>query len=560
VGPAGCGARCHGLKRRGLQVPSNQIRENTVDLTGESLIGAARAAGRPGAFRAVNPASGKTIDPPFGEAEAAEVERACALAWAAFDSYRETGLETRARFLEAIATGILASGDALIARAVAETGLPQARIEGERARTVGQLRLFAAVVRDGSWLDARWDPAQPARAPLPRADLRLRNIGLGPVAVFGASNFPLAFSVAGGDTASALAAGCPVVVKAHPAHPGTSELVGRAVQAAVAECGLPEGVFSLLFGAGNELGGALVADPRIKAVGFTGSRGGGLALLRIAANRPEPIPVYAEMSSINPVILLPGALAKRAAAIATGFVSSLTMGAGQFCTNPGLVLAPQGPDLEAFVRAAQQALGLAPAGTMLTPGIFQAYLRGVAKRAAHAGIEEIAQGQTGSGPNLSQAALFATDADGLLADAALEEEIFGASSLLVRCRDIGTMRALLERLEGQLTVTLQMEDADIDLARALLPTLERKAGRLLVNGWPTGVEVSHAMVHGGPFPATSDGRSTSVGTLAIRRFLRPVCYQDLPHDLLPEVLRDANPLGIPRLLDGKPDATTLPRA
>jgi len=523
-----------------------------MNLTGQSLIGSAPATGRPDAFRGINPATGEALDPSFGEAGGAEVERACALAWAAFDTYRETGLEQRARFLEAIASGILAIGDTLIERAMAESGLPRGRIEGERGRTVGQLRLFAETVRDGSWLDVRIDPAQPGRAPLPRADLRLRNIALGPVAVFGASNFPLAFSVAGGDTASALAAGCPVVVKAHPAHPGTSELVGRAIQAAVAECGLPEGVFSLLFGSGNALGGALVADPRMKAVGFTGSRGGGLALVRIAAGRPEPIPVYAEMSSINPVILLPGALARRAAEIGKGFVGSLTMGAGQFCTNPGLVLAQDGPDLDTFVAAAREALGLAPAAPMLTPGIFQAYQSGVQRLAAHPGIEEVARGQLSSGANRGQSALFATEADRFLADAELREEIFGASSLLVRCRSLDSIRDLLEQQEGQLTITLHMEDSDREAARMLLPTLERKAGRVLVNGWPTGVEVGHAMVHGGPFPATSDGRTTSVGTLAIRRFLRPVCYQDLPAALLPEALQDANPLGVPRLMDGRP--------
>ncbi len=523
-----------------------------MTVTGDMLIGSAAVHGTGEAFRALDPARDEALDPPYGSAGPADLERACALAWAAFDPYRETTLDERARFLEAVASGILDLGDALIERAMAETGLPRGRIEGERARTVGQLRLFAAVVREGSWLDARVDPAQPGRTPLPRPDLRLRNVPLGPVAVFGASNFPLAFSVAGGDTASALAAGCPVVVKAHPAHPGTSELVGRAVQDAVRRCGLPEGVFSLLFGAGNWLGGALVADPRIKAVGFTGSRAGGLALVRIASERPEPIPVYAEMSSINPVILLPAALARRAAEIARGFVASLTMGAGQFCTNPGLVLAQDGPGLDQFVAAAREALGLTPAGTMLTPGIFQAYQHGVERLASRSGVAEVARGQLATSANHGQSALFAADADHFLADETLNEEVFGASSLLVRCRDIPVMRDLLDQQEGQLTVTLQMDDGDLDAARALLPTLERKAGRVLVNGWPTGVEVAHAMVHGGSYPATSDGRSTSVGSLAIRRFLRPVCYQDLPAALLPAALQNGNPLNVPVLLDGKP--------
>jgi NADP-dependent aldehyde dehydrogenase len=519
--------------------------------TGEILIGAASVRGAGESFRAVDPAAGHEIEPPYGGAGEADVERACALAWAAFDSFRETALEARARFLEEIAEQILTLGDALIERACAETGLPRGRIEGERGRTVGQLRLFAGVVREGSWLEARIDPAMPDRTPLPRADLRLRNVPLGPVAVFGASNFPLAFSVAGGDTASALAAGCPVVVKAHPAHPGTSELVGRAIREAAAQCGMPEGVFSLLFGVGNWLGGALVADPRIKAVGFTGSRGGGLALMRIAAGRHEPIPVYAEMSSINPVLLFPGALARRAEEIGRGFVGSLTMGAGQFCTNPGLVIAQEGPDLDRFVAAASDALGTAPSSTMLTPGIFQAYRKGVERLAGRNGVQEVAHGQIASGANRGQSALFSTTEYTFLADDTLKEEIFGASSLLVRCRDLGAVRQLLEQLEGQLTLTLQMEDVDQHAARQLLPTLERKAGRLLVNGWPTGVEVTHAMVHGGPYPATSDGRTTSVGTLAIQRFLRPICYQDLPAALLPQALQDGNPLGIWRRIDGE---------
>jgi alpha-ketoglutaric semialdehyde dehydrogenase len=341
-------------------------------------------------------------------------------------------------------------------------------------------------------------------------------------------------------------------VKAHPAHPGTSELVGRAIRAAAERCGLPEGVFSMLFGAGNAIGTALVADPRIKAVGFTGSRRGGLALMAVAAGRPEPIPVYAEMSSINPVFLLPAALASRAEKIGKDFVSSLTMGAGQFCTNPGLVLGVDGPDLDRFVAAAAEALGSSPGATMLTPGIHAAYGEGVRRLLGHPKVEAVARGQACSGPNQCEAALFVTGAAGFLDDPALQEEVFGSSSLVVRCSDAKDMRRVAERLEGQLTATLQMEDADLEIARFLLPVLERRAGRILVNGYPTGVEVGHAMVHGGPFPSTSDGRTTSVGSLAIRRFLRPVCYQDLPAELLPESLRDDNPLGLWRRIDGQP--------
>jgi NADP-dependent aldehyde dehydrogenase len=522
-----------------------------MTITGEMLIGASAHRGSEGEFRAVDPASGETLEPAFGGGGAAEVDRACALAWAAFDAFRESGLEQRATFLEAVAQNILDIGDDLITRAMAESGLPRARLEGERGRTVGQLRLFAQVVREGSWIEARIDPAMPARAPLPRPDIRQRHIPLGPVAVFGASNFPLAFSVAGGDTASAFAAGCPVVVKGHGAHPGTSELVGRAIRAAVASCGLPDGVFSLLFGTGNEIGTALVADPRIKAVGFTGSRRGGLALMEVASRRPEPIPVYAEMSSINPVFLMPTALAARAEALGKGFVASLTMGAGQFCTNPGILLGVEGPDLDRFVAAAVEAIGGSSASTMLTPGIHAAYDSGVAKLAGSGEVTTLARGMACSGPNQAQAAFFTTTADAFLADTELQEEVFGAASLLIRCEDVAVMKAVAERLEGQLTATVQMDAGDKAAVAALIPTLERKAGRILANGWPTGVEVCHAIVHGGPFPATSDARSTSVGTLAIRRFLRPVCYQDLPADLLPEAVRDGNPLGLWRRVDGE---------
>jgi alpha-ketoglutaric semialdehyde dehydrogenase len=524
----------------------------TMQLTGDMLIGGAAVRGKGAEMRAIDPSAGSKLDPPFVGGTQADVDRACELAWSAFDTFRETSLATRAKFLEGIAEQLLALGDALIDRACAETGLPRGRIEGERGRTVGQLRLFADVVRDGGWIEARIDPAQPSRTPMPRSDLRQRHVGVGPVAVFGASNFPLAFSVAGGDTASALAAGCPVVVKAHPAHLGTSELAGRAIQAAVAASGLPAGVFSLLVDAGYEVGGALVADPRIKAVGFTGSRRGGLALVQIAANRPEPIPVYAEMSSINPVLLLPAALASRGAAMGKGFAGSLTMGAGQFCTNPGLVFAVEGPGLNEFLNAAKEALGAIPAATMLTPGIHSAYQEGVTKLAASPCLTEVARGvEARQGSFEGQAVLFATDAHGFKSDPAVQEEVFGSSSVVVRCPDVATMRGLIEDMEGQLTATLQLDDPDdVEAARTLMPVLERKVGRVLVNGWPTGVEVGHAMVHGGPYPSTSDSRTTSVGSLAIRRFLRPVCYQDLPASLLPEALRDDNPLGLWRRIDG----------
>lgn len=506
-------------------------------------------------FTAVNPATGETLTPDFSSAGADAVAEACALADAAFPAFAATDPETRAAFLERIADNIVGLGDDLIVRAMAESGLPRMRLEGERGRTVGQLKLFAGVVRQGDFLDATIDPAMPDRAPLPRPDLRRVNVAIGPVAVFGASNFPLAFSVAGGDTASALAAGCPVVVKGHPAHPGTGELVARAIARAVKDSGLPAGVFSYLPGETNELGAALVRDPRIQAVGFTGSRGGGLALVRIAAEREEPIPVYAEMSSINPIVLFPAALAARGEALGKEFVASLTMGAGQFCTNPGLVLAIDGPDLDAFIASAAAAMTDAAPATMLTPGIHASFEQGVDALAGHDAVKTVARGKVGDGVNQAVGAIFDTTAEAFLADRALSHEVFGSSSVVVRCRDMAEIARVIAGLEGQLTATLQMDAADEADAARLVPVIARRVGRILANGWPTGVEVAPAMVHGGPFPATSDGRTTSVGTLAIARYLRPVCFQNLAPALLPKALDDANPWGIARRLDGKREAS-----
>jgi len=518
-----------------------------MQVVGEMIIGRSAVVGKEGTMKAVDPSRNAEIEPAFGLAGAADLERACELAGAAFDTYRATGLEARAKFLETIADRIMDLGPALIERAMQETGLPQARLEGERGRTCNQLKLFAKVVRDGRWQSATLDSALPERTP-PRSDLRLRKIGLGPVAVFGASNFPLAFSVAGGDTASALAAGCPVVVKAHSAHLGTSELVGKAVAKAAEECNMPEGVFSMLIGAGQTIGQALVSHPAIKAVGFTGSRAGGLALLKTAAARKEPIPVYAEMSSINPVFLLPGALDN--AKLPQAFADSLTLGAGQFCTNPGLLIALKSDKLQAFVDAAAGTIGAKGASTMLTPGIHKAYVSGVGSLSGVEGVKQIAAGQTTDAPCAAQAFLYQVDAQRFLTDAALEGEIFGPTSLLVVCDDVAQMLAVAEHIEGQLTAAVHATADDRETAARLLPVLERKVGRILFNGFGTGVEVSHAMVHGGPFPSTSDSRSTSVGASAIDRFVRPVCYQDVPSYLLPESLTDENPQNIPRVVNG----------
>jgi NADP-dependent aldehyde dehydrogenase len=525
-----------------------------MTVSGHQLIGQTSHQGDQAALEPVDPATGKRLEPDFPGASRKDIEQACSLALEAFGEYRETSLEARANFLETIAIEIEALGPGLVERAMLETGLPKGRIEGERGRTCGQLRLFAAVVRAGEWLDVRVDPALPHRQPMPRLDLRQRHIAVGPVAVFGASNFPLAFSVAGGDTASALAAGCPVVVKGHPAHPGTSELVGRAIQQAAKACQMPNGVFSLLFGVGNEIGQALVANPCIQAVGFTGSRRGGLALAAIAQQRSVPIPVFAEMSSINPVFILPEAVAARTGSLAKEFAVSLSMGAGQFCTNPGLIIGCRGKALEAFKQAATDAVAQADAQTMLTSDIHAAYTQGIERLSGNANVQCLASGEEGVVSNACQPRLFTAHASDFLIDETLQQEVFGAASLIIECEGLEEMQRVAESLEGQLTATLHMDEGDMGAAQSLLPILETKAGRILVNSWPTGVEVCHAMVHGGPFPATSDSRTTSVGSAAIRRFLRPVCYQNFPDALRPHALKEANPYRLHRLLDGEREA------
>jgi len=502
-----------------------------MTITGELIIGQTFVRGTAGDFFGIEAATGAPLPIAFGAGTKADLERACALAWQAFQPYRALPLEQRAAFLDAIGEAILALGDDLIVRAMAESGLPRPRLEGERGRTVNQLKMFAKHIREGKFLDIVVEAAEPDRAPLPKPALRRRNVPVGPVAVFGASNFPLAFSVAGGDTASALAAGCPVIVKAHSAHPGTSELVGRAVQKAAIETGMPDGVFSMLFGAGSVIGQGLVEDARIAAVGFTGSRAGGTALMKTAQARPRPIPVYAEMSSINPVILLPGALNERGAEIGKAFVASLTLGAGQFCTNPGLILAVESDGLEAFMASAAETLAGAPAQTMLTKGICEAYARGVKQLESLPAITPVSRGQSGS-VTQGQAALFETKAADFLKTPAMHEEVFGAAALIVRCKDVAELEAVITHLEGQLTAALHVAASDAATAKALIPQLELLAGRVVLNGFGTSVEVCPAMVHGGPYPSTSDGRTTSVGTLAIQRFLRPVCYQSVPEELL----------------------------
>ncbi|MBB99272.1 MAG: aldehyde dehydrogenase (NADP(+)) [Rhodobacteraceae bacterium] len=475
------------------------------------------------------PVSGETLAFPVGGA--AEVDAAVRAAEEAFWSFGYSDRSTRARFLRRVADEIEARGAEITEVATQESGLPVPRIEGERGRTTGQLRLFADHIEAGAYLDRRHDPALPDRKPLPRPEIRLLQRPIGPVAVFGASNFPLAFSVAGGDTASALAAGCPVVVKGHPAHPGTSDLVAQAFAAAIEAEGMDPGVFSLIQGNTNALGATLVQHPLIKAVGFTGSLGGGRALFDLCAARDEPIPFYGELGSVNPVFVLPAALAARGADIASGWAASLTLGAGQFCTNPGVVILQKGAQADAFVADAVASLSSVTSQTTLTEGIASAFASGRARVRDVTGVEALFEGSCDTRAVAPQ--LYRVAGKVLLASDALLHEVFGPLGIVVIVDDGDEMLAIARMLEGQLTCTLQMDAADTEMASRLMPVLERKAGRILANGFPTGVEVCDAMVHGGPYPASTNFGATSVGTMAIRRFLRPVSYQNLPADLLP---------------------------
>ena len=504
-------------------------------------------------FFAISPLDGKRLEPAFHAANLAEVEEAMRLAEAAFGVYRETTGKERAGFLERVADEIMALGDALIERANLETGLPPARLAGERARTVNQLKLFASVATEGSWVDARIDPAIPDRKPLPKPDLRRMLIPMGPVVVFGSSNFPFAYSVAGGDTASALATGNPVVVKAHSAHPGTSELVAGAVIRAAKSCGLLPGVFSMLHGSGKVIGTALVRHPFTRAVGFTGSRAAGRALFDAAASRPDPIPVFAEMSSLNPIFILPGALKERAAQIAEGLKGSVTLGVGQFCTKPGLVFGLRDDRWEQFQTMLAGAVeGVAPT-TMLHAGIYESYRAGLARATTTKGVKVLARSKAPADPAKTQgeAVVACVDAAEFAREPDLVEEVFGPFSLLISAGTMPELMGIASNLDGQLTATVHGTPADLENARPLLRLLERKAGRLIINGFPTGVEVCPSMNHGGPYPATTDVRFSSVGTAALQRFVRPICYQDFPAAQLPAALQEGNPLGIWRTVEGK---------
>lgn len=522
-----------------------------MSVTGDIYYQGAWHQGRGPGSRAVNPANGEALAPDMTTADDSQVDAAVAAAAEAFPAFSRTSLTQRAAFLRLCADEIMALGDALSDRVCAETGYPKARAEGERARTCGQLRMFADYIETGDHLDARIDTAQPDRQPLPKPDLRFVLQALGPVAVFGAANFPLAFSVAGGDTASALAAGCPVLAKGHPSHPGTCELVGRAIAVAVEKSGLPAGVFSLLMG-GNEVGGRLVQAPQVKAVGFTGSFAGGTALQQLASQRQEPIPVFAEMGSVNPVLLLPEALRTSADSIAKGFVGSLTLGTGQFCVNPGLVLALADEGLERFLSGATEQLQQVDAGVMLNQGIRSGYDDSLARYRASDKVELVAEGRAASDDQgfTVQAALLRTRAVDYLANPEIHGEIFGPVSLVVACDTLVQLQQVLAQLEGQLSGTIHCTESELAQHTDLVDMLTHKVGRLVINGFPTGVEVCPSMMHGGPFPASSDPRFTSVGTAAIKRFLRPVCYQSFPEALLPDALRDDNPLQLTRVVNG----------
>ncbi|MFD2523457.1 aldehyde dehydrogenase (NADP(+)) [Emticicia soli] len=517
-----------------------------MQLTGRNIVGFETFSEGTVAIQSINPATGEALAPLFFKATLDELEYAAEKAEKAFQIYRKKSGFEKANFLEKIAEEIEALGDVLLERYMLESGLPQGRAIGERGRTVGQLRLYAQLLREGSWVNARIDSGLPDRQPAPRPDLRSMERPLGVVGVFGASNFPLAFSVAGGDTTSAFAAGCSVIVKAHPAHLGTSELVAKAVQKAAQATGMPDGVFSLLFDDGHEIGMALVKHPAVKAIGFTGSLKGGKALFDAAVSRPEPIPVYAEMGSTNPVFVLPRILAEKGRAIANSYLGSVTLGVGQFCTNPGILFLQNDKDfMDEIGKNASDTQG----GVMLTPGIRDAYVRGTEHSKQYTNV--IGIGKAPEGFTAVEPVILHTDIEAWNAQPELAEEIFGPTSLIVEANTKEEILIAAQNLTGHLTATVHGTAEDFEEYSELLDILEQKVGRLILNGFPTGVEVNHAMIHGGPFPATTDSRSTSVGTRAITRFTRPVSFQDFPDAILPDELKSDNPLNIWRLVDGE---------
>lgn len=523
-----------------------------LTLHGHSLIAGKLTSDSEKTFSAKSPLVDGSLEPAFHEANAADVDQAVRHAEDAFEIYRRVGDSARADFLDTIANEIVALGDELIQRAHLESGLPVDRITGERTRTCSQLKAFGALIREGSWVDARIDHANPDRTPVPKPDLRRMRVPLGPIVVMGASNFPLAFSTAGGDTASALAAGCTVIMKAHGSHPGTAELVATAIYRALEKCGLPAGVFSMLHGAGSVIAQALVKHPLVRGLGFTGSERAGRALFDAAAARSEPIPVFAEMGSLNPVVLLPSALKERSAAIAAGLKNSFTMGVGQFCTKPGLVLALGGAEFDAFVEQFRTQVQSTVPATMLNRSICDSFFSGVDRIQSVKGVTVLAEsdGDSDSAKTQGDPVAFTTDAETFILNHELREEIFGPYTLLVAAGSVTELIAAVRCLAGQLTATVHAAGDDLANFADLVSTLERRAGRVVLNAFPTGVEVCPSMQHGGPYPASTDARYTSVGTAAIERWVRPVSWQGFPQDALPPELRDENPRGILRTVNG----------
>jgi len=484
----------------------------------------------------------------FQDATIAEIDQVLQESWKAFQVYRKTTLKQRADLMRAIAAELEATGDQLIQVAMQETNLPEARLKNERARTMFQLTSYAAACEAGHWLEARIDTAVPAES---QPDLRKMQVAIGPVVVFGASNFPFAYSTAGGDTASALAAGCPVIVKAHPAHAETSEIVAKAIAKAVQKTGLPKGVFAHVHGSSTEVGKALVTHPQTRAVGFTGSLGGGKALFDWANQRKEPIPVFAEMGSINPVFLLPGKVRAAAGELAAQLAGSITLGTGQFCTNPGLILGVAGADLDSFVRELGAAIEKTTPGTMLHPGIAKAYTEKRQSALSQDHVETVAIAATAPRENQGVPTVATASVEAFFKNPLLHQEVFGPYSLVIQCPDVATLVKAAQHLEGQLTASLMATDEDLAQHGALVDAAQEICGRLILNGVPTGVRVSLSQQHGGPFPATTDSRFTSVGADAIKRWVRPLAYQNWIDAALPDALKNSNPLGIWRMINNE---------
>lgn len=522
-----------------------------MKLITENFIGFGTSAKGDNAFQAFDPTANEYLPEKFTRTTKEEFEKAIALSKDAFLTYKDLSYSKRAQFLDSIAEEIMDLGDALIERCVLESGLTASRITGERGRTCNQLRLFAQLLRDGTWLDARIDRPDPNRQPIPKSDIRRVLVPIGPVAVFGASNFPLAFSTAGGDTASALASGCPVVVKAHSSHPGTNALVSSAIIKAAQNTGMPEGVFSSLYLSHRD-SVKLVEHPYIKAVGFTGSQQVGMTLFNAAVNREDPIPVYAEMSSINPVVLMENALRENRGEIAKALTGSITLGVGQFCTNPGLVIMTKTGASQKFLEEFAVEFRKSLPGTMLNKGIHSACINGIKNLTEDKNITLIAEAEQSANfeKTEGQPMVFSVEAAEFLSNKSLSEEVFGPVTLFVMCKNSKEQLEVLESMEGQLTATVHAVEEDKKELRPIIDAVAQKAGRIIYGGYPTGVEVCHSMQHGGPFPATTNANSTSVGSAAILRFVRPIAYQDFPDDLLPDALKNENPLGIMRLVDG----------